>query len=216
MNGDLDTDRFVKAPALLADLCREVIARIDVDPPDAQDTSESATMEAQLREIAKTIDRLEKMDVPIPDVLRVEKTRLAAALGVQDEATKALEQLADSLGVVLREIRISLNRRKSQPVSSGGQVERVNPERLPRSAMRNSIVFALRNLGGSAPKEKVLELVETELHGSFLSADLVWLESSRKYAWQNSAKHARAELVGEGILRSDSPKGVWELSEDQS
>ena len=45
-------------------------------------------MEAQLREIARAIDKLDKLGVPVPDALRAEKTRLAAALGVSAEASR--------------------------------------------------------------------------------------------------------------------------------
>jgi hypothetical protein len=211
----MDIDRFVNNPSLLAELCREVIVRLDAAPPDPESMADCSAMEAQLREIAKTIDRLEKMGVPIPDVLRGEKTRLAAALSVQNAAIMALEQLADSLGDVLRALHASLQRRKPQPVPSSGQAERVNPDRLSQTVLRNGIVQALQTLGGSAPKSRVLELMETELQGKFLPADLVWLDSKNSYSWQNTAKYARMELVKEGILRDDSSRGTWELNEDR-
>ena len=208
----MDIDRFVTDPNLLTELCRDVIARLDVAPQNPELMAEFFAMDAQLREIAKTIDRLEKLGVPIPDVLRAEKTRLAAAMSVHDASTKALEQLADSLGGALREIRASLQRRKPQPVPSTGTAERVNPERLPQSVLRNSIVQALQTLGGSAQKSRVLELMEAALQGKFSPADLVWLDSKNSYSWQSTAKYARDELVKEGIIRSDSSKGTWELS----
>jgi hypothetical protein len=207
---DADVDRFVNAPV---DLCSRVVERLDVKVSALDSTSDSAAMVAQLREIAKTIDRLEKLSVPIPDVLRAEKTRLAAALGVQDAATNSLELLAESLGIVLRDIRARLHLRKPHNSLPDGHEDRVNPEHLPRSVIRDSIIHALHSLGGRGPEEKVLEIVESELQGRFLPADLVWLDSVKKYSWQNSAKHARAELIRGGVLRNDSPKGIWELAE---
>ena len=61
-----DIDRFVIDPSLLIELCRDVIDRIDCAPGKAN-TSEK---EAQLREIAKAVEKLEKMGVPVPDTLR--------------------------------------------------------------------------------------------------------------------------------------------------
>lgn len=54
-----DIDRYVKDPSLLAELCREVIDELDA----ANDDSDVGEREAQLREIAKTIERLEKAGV---------------------------------------------------------------------------------------------------------------------------------------------------------
>ena len=87
-----DIDRFVKAPSLLIDLCRDVIDRIDCGSNNA-DTGEK---EAQLREIAKAVEKLEKMDVPVPDALRAEKTRLAADLGTQSQTEQTLQHLAQT------------------------------------------------------------------------------------------------------------------------
>lgn len=206
---DTDIDRYVSAPSLLADLCMQVVERMDADVPTEDAIPDAAAMEAQLREIAKTISRLENLSVPIPDVLRAEKTRLAAALAVKDEGTQKLEQLADALSNVLREVRMSLQRRKPP----GVQAERINPERLSYSDLGDSIVRALESVGGSAPTKRVLELVEADLQEKFKPADLVWLETTKLYSWQNSASHARAKLVKRGVLRNDSPIGFWELSE---
>jgi hypothetical protein len=74
MSSAVDIDGFVKDPNLLTELCREVIDRIDSGP----DNSKTSEKEAQLQEIAKAVERLEKKSVAVPDALRAEKTRLAA------------------------------------------------------------------------------------------------------------------------------------------
>ena len=56
MSDDVGRDRFVKDPGLLVELCREVIDELDSGVYD----SDVGTRETQLREIAKTIERLEK------------------------------------------------------------------------------------------------------------------------------------------------------------
>ncbi len=213
MSNSPELDRFIKNPDLLSDLCREVVSRLDLETPEDRADTTLPEMEAQLREISKTIDRLERINVAIPDVLRAEKTRLAAALAAKSEATEALERLVDSLGNLLRDLRIRLQRRKPQLTFVGVSTERVSGDRLSRSDLRDSILRGLRSLGGSAPKERVLEAVEADLQGKFLPADLVWLSQSNKFSWQNAAKHVRSEMVKEGLLRHDSPKGVWELAE---
>lgn len=95
-----EVERYVKDPSLLVELCREVIERLDA----GGDNGDTAAMEAQLREIARAIDKLDKLGVPVPDALRGEKTRLAAALGVSAEATQTLNHLADELDELLKEL----------------------------------------------------------------------------------------------------------------
>jgi hypothetical protein len=36
------------------------------------------------------------------------------------------------------------------------------------------------------------------------------------YVWQNNACRGRYQMTREGILRTDSPRGIWELIEQQS
>ena len=61
-----EVERYVKDPSRLVELCREVIDRLDAEV----DNSDTAAMEAQLREIARAIDKLEKLGVQVPDALR--------------------------------------------------------------------------------------------------------------------------------------------------
>ena len=56
MSDGVDRDCFVKDPGLLVELCRKVIDELDSGACD----SGVVEREAQLREIAKTIERLEK------------------------------------------------------------------------------------------------------------------------------------------------------------
>lgn len=214
MMKDMDIDRFVNAPNLLADLCSRVVERLDVKVDARDSISDSAAMDAQLREIAKTIDRLEKLNVPIPDVLRAEKTRLASALSIQDESVQALEALADSLGAIVRDIRVRIQLRKPlvrPPLSQG---ERVNPERISRSELRASIIQCLRSLGGSSPMKVIFSCMEADLQDKLKPSDLTWLEGTKRYSWQEAARGEREKMIRDGILRGNSPIGVWELTED--
>lgn len=104
MSDGQDIDRFVKDPSLLVELCREVIDELDA----SNDGSDIGEREAQLREIAKTIERLEKAGVSVPDVLRGEKTRLAASLAVHADSTQALGLLADEFANIVKELKTRL------------------------------------------------------------------------------------------------------------
>ena len=213
MSEDNTVDRFVKDPSLLVDLCRDVIDQLD-SYTDATDIGEQQT---QLREIAKTIERLEKAGVSVPDVLRAEKTRLAASLSIHADARQALTHLADEFGDILKDLRSRLGLDQG---SDGDRTEKKARKRtkLPRtdpSVLRDHIVQALRTLGGKARAAEVVDEMGRQLDGKLLPGDLEWRDSTREYAWQNNAKWERYRMVQDGTLRSDSPRGIWELREDE-
>jgi methylaspartate ammonia-lyase len=104
MSEDSAIAHFVSDPKRLVDLCRDVIDQLD-SYTEATDIGEQQT---QLREIAKTIERLERAGVSVPEVLRAEKTRLAASLAIHADARQALTHLADEFGDILRDLRSRL------------------------------------------------------------------------------------------------------------
>ena len=206
-----DIDRFVKDPSLLIDLCRDVIDRIDCTP-DIADTSEK---EAQLREIAKAVEKLEKMGVPVPDTLRAEKTRLAADLGAQSQSEQTLRHLADEFTGIVKDLnaRFGLGSAGSKPKKP--TTKRSRTPKTDKSVLRKNIIKALLTLGGRARVADVVEEVGRQLKGRLLPGDLEWRESTNEYAWQNNAKWERYRMTQDGTLRSDSPRGYWELGEGQ-
>lgn len=79
----------------------------------------------------------------------------------------------------------------------------------PQASYLPAIVNVLKRLGGRGRVRDVLSGVEKEV--SLSQAD--W-EKHRTGAviWKNNAQWARQRLKDEGILRSDSPYGWWELA----
>lgn len=205
-----EVERYVKDPNLLVELCREVIERLD----SGSDNGETAAMEAQLREIARAIDKLDKQGVPVPDALRAEKTRLAAALGVSAEATQALNHLADELDELLKELKDRIGRTPEAPPAKKPRAKRSKSPKTDKAILRQLIVEALRHLGGSAPKNDVLKYMEEKLHGKLLPGDLEWREATNDYVWQNNACWERYAMTQDGTLKTGSPRGIWELSEE--
>lgn len=106
MSNSNNIDHFINDPGLLIDVFRDVIKRLDARADDP----EIREKEAQLREISRTIDRLDKAGVAIPDVLRAEKTRLASALGIKADVLSALNLLADKLEGLLKDLKARLHR----------------------------------------------------------------------------------------------------------
>jgi len=211
MSNDIDIDRFVKDPSLLIELCREVVDRIDSGPDDPK----AGEKEAQLLEIAKAVKKLEKMGIPVPDALRGEKTRLAAELGTKTKAAQALHHMADELDAIIKDLNARLGRCSDQPAAKKPREKRSRSPKTDKEVLRRNIIKALRTLGGRAKVADVIEEMGRQLEVKLLPGDLEWRESTSEYAWQNNAKWERYSMTQDGTLRSDSPRGFWELGEGQ-
>ncbi len=209
MSDSAEITRFVKDPSLLVELCREVIDELDAGTDDA-DVGERQT---QLREIAKTIERLEKAGVAVPDVLRGEKTRLAASLAVHADSTQALVQLADEFANILKELKTRLGQ-TSSGATPGPRPKRSRAPRTDKAILRTQIIQALRKLGGSARVAEIIEEMGRQFEGKLLAGDLEWREATNEYVWQNNSKWERYRMTQDGALRNDSPYGIWALAED--
>ena len=106
MNPESGIESYVRNPRLLVELIVEVVDCFG----NGQDESATNVMEAQLREVAKAIDNLDKAGIGIPDALRAEKTRLAAALGIQAEAMQVLSLLTDELDDIVKNLKSRLGK----------------------------------------------------------------------------------------------------------
>jgi len=86
--------------------------------------------------------------------------------------------------------------------------------RTPNKAFLLPILQALVQLGGSGQVGEVLDLVEEMMKDILNKYDYDSIPSNPKVVrWQNNAQWARLKLVQEGYLASDSPRGVWEITE---
>ena len=85
--------------------------------------------------------------------------------------------------------------------------------RTPQQAYRRPILEALYELGGSASVSDVLELVEKKMKQILSEVDYQKLPSGVDIRWRNTAMWERLKLVKDGLLKSESPNGIWELSD---
>jgi len=86
-------------------------------------------------------------------------------------------------------------------------------ERTQRQAFRIPILEALVELGGKGKTDEILEKVERKMKHILKSVDYEKLPSGVMIRWQNTAQWERYIMVQDGLLRSDSPKGIWEITE---
>lgn len=83
---------------------------------------------------------------------------------------------------------------------------------LPESAYELPILQVLAERGGSAPAREVTKAV-----GEILAEELTELDrahlNSGDIRWENRVAFTRLTLRKAGLLKPDSPRGVWELTD---
>jgi len=205
-----EIEQYVKNPDLLLELIRDVIKFLESE----DDRDETKAMVAQLREISKLVERLEKKCIAVPDVLRAEKTRLAASLGSQSASLQVLNHLADGLDEIIKNLKARIGSNVGPSSRKRIAKKHSSSPKTDDKTLRALIVDALQHLGGSAHLQDVLKYMGEQLDGKLLPGDLEWRASARQYAWQNKACWERYKMTQDGILKTNSPSGYWELNEE--
>lgn len=85
---------------------------------------------------------------------------------------------------------------------------RISPEDLGQA-----VVDALREMGGSGRTGEVLDRVGYNLREDLTFEDLEVTVSGLP-RWRGSAQAQRSRLISAGVLRGDSPSGVWQLTDE--
>lgn len=209
MTSQTDIERYIKNPSLLIELCLKVVDSLD----DGSENEQKTTMEPQLREISRAIEKLEKANVPVPDALREVKTRLAALLGANDEALQVLSYLAEEFEGLLSVLNDRIGKTAEKPRTRKSSAKRSKLPTTEKSILRELIVEAIKSYGGSASRNDVLNYLEKKLNNKLLPGDLEWRDGNCCYVWQHNASWERYSMTQDGILKKDSPRGVWEISE---
>ena len=86
--------------------------------------------------------------------------------------------------------------------------------RTPEDAFRVPLLQALVQLGGSGPVADVLDRVGVSMKSELNVYDRECLASTANQArWRNTAQWARNAMVRENLMSSNSPHGLWEITE---
>ena len=83
----------------------------------------------------------------------------------------------------------------------------------PQSEYRIPILEALLEMGGRGRVNDVLEKVEVNMKNRLTRVDYEKLPSGADVRWKNHAKWERLKMVKDGLLKEDSPRGVWETTD---
>ncbi len=99
------------------------------------------------------------------------------------------------------------------PQPAASTTSRRKTKATPVDAYYMPIMETLARMGGAGDVKDVLEEVYVQLRDQLTDYDHALLTYTRAARWRNVAQWARRELVKAGMLRNDSPWGVWELTE---
>jgi hypothetical protein len=147
---------------------------------------------------------------------------LVAEIGQHAQFNRQLMALGEGLAEVLEIIQEATSTPRLEGKS---QKESIPRQRKPRGSgppktsmlvLRESIIKALTELGGSTHCSKVLDRMQELLENKLLPGDLETRGKSDEPVWRNNARWERQMMVNEGILRKDSKFGYWELNKDRA
>ena len=86
--------------------------------------------------------------------------------------------------------------------------------RTPEAAYREPILRVLAEMGGAGRIGDVLERVGQVMKPVLKEVDYDPLASDPDLPrWRNAAQWARNAMVKEGLLKADSPRGIWEITD---
>ena len=211
MDERVNIDRFIASPESLLTLCRDVVVALD----EKRKRRGFDDKEKQLKEISNTIEKLEKLGVTIPDPLRSLKTDLISELSSKTEADNAIKKLDEGFESIARELHLRTGKGTEYHVGSGPVKPRKKRSQLnmtDNATLRKEIISALKKFGGKARISEIYSEVEKQLNGKWLPGDLE-KRNNGEPVWHNRCRWARLIMRHEGLLKNDSPHGIWELSE---
>jgi negative regulator of replication initiation len=133
---------------------------------------------------------------------------------IDDDVWRGLQRRAtpfeDTPNCVLRRL-LKLDAAKKACASRGSKRPPML-DRTPQQAYRQPILEALLEFRGAAAACDVLERVREKMQGILKPADHEKLASGM-VRWRNTAMWERSAMVQQGLLKADSPRGHWEISD---
>jgi len=148
---------------------------------------------------------------------KLKKERIEKAISLVKEAQELLNIYRLDL-TVTRRGGISIKDQEGRDINKTKGTKQIKRKikkgiKTPQSQYRIPILQVLRDLGGRGEANEILAKVYEKMKDKLSQIDLELLSSGNDYRWRNTAQWARNTMVNEGLLRNDSPRGIWEITE---
>ena len=181
---------------------------------ESQEDKELDDLKKQLDAVNRAISTLKTNDLSIPQDLTDTQERLKADVLDRDEVSVVFAFLKDELEKISDRVRRLENTQRSAQTASLRSVRAgtrtIKGSYVSKDTLRRTLIESLKTFGGSARKIEVEDEMERRLRGILTDADCEHLSDGTE-RWRKSAQWMRYRLVQEGILKANSPRGIWEL-----
>ena len=152
--------------------------------------------------------------------------REGAAYFASDETVKAREaldqvekikDLEKAIKVLEEQWKLVISENKS---SSAHKAKEKLDQRTSRGRKthkdlyRIPILQVLDKMGGRGHSAKVIDLVGELMASTLNDYDCQELKSGADIRWRKTAAWVRFDLVQDGYVKANSPRGIWEISEE--
>ena len=168
----------------------------------------------QIKAISKTIQQIERSGVQVPDDLLIIQNKLKFELNELDNTNDVLLFIADELSKSVGKIRDHYNKTADVIIRKNtykGRISRDIPT-IKRPELQKAVIETLNEFGGRANANDVLDKLAIKLKTKLTPADLELLDDGYN-RWQKNVHWTRYILTEKGVLKSNSPRGIWELSD---
>ena len=148
---------------------------------------------------------------------KLRKERIEKAIALVKEAQELLNIYRLDLTVTMRG-GIRIKDRDGRDINKIRGTKQIKSKikkglKTPQSQYRIPILQALTELGGRGEANEILVKVYEKMKDILKPIDLQDLPSGTDFRWRNTARWARNTMINEGLLKKDSPYGVWEITE---
>lgn len=169
------------------------------------DKSEINLNKEKLQTLEKSINDLyDKGLSNLTTELQREKTKIEESmhdyLNAEEELLALKRKLRDLLDLILIDDKPERKRRR-------------RGEKTPQDAYIIPILESLIESGGEGRAADILGVVEQKIKGILKDVDYELLPSGIDIRWRNTAMWVKTDMKNQGLLKSDSPYGIWEISE---
>jgi len=84
--------------------------------------------------------------------------------------------------------------------------------KTPLAEFRLPILEVIIEMGGHDHADAIIKKVGQKMKGVLNKYDYERLESDNVYRWVKSVQWCRYKLTKEGLLKNNSPRGIWEIT----
>lgn len=84
-------------------------------------------------------------------------------------------------------------------------------QKIPQAAYEIPILESIDKLGGKAKAGDVLDELERRMKPLFGPVD--YAKTGTEARWRNTARWARAALIEQNLIKANSKRGIWELTQ---